>query len=353
MALQGDALADLIITTLKELGRGNFNEIVTNYQEYVGFRDVVNAKTKAVEGGYAVQRNLMVGTSGNARWTGLYATESTAVTDVHKTISVPHRVAKTSYALDELEITMNSGQASRIVDLLISRRAAAMIDLAELVEQGIWDVPPSSSDTEKPHGFLYYLVYNASAGFNGGHPTGFSDVAGLSSTSYPKWKNYTANYSAFSEDDLLDKWRTAFDLCHFMPPTNIPEYGVGMDWKWYTTQATKNEAVKFMRSQNDNLGIELATFNGTQFPTFQGVPIQWVPSFNDTNIIASGSEPIFGVNWRTFEVLSLPGWNMREQAPIRMQTQPTVRVVYVHTTVNMLCNNRRKNCLIAKSDPSA
>jgi hypothetical protein len=51
------------------------------------------------------------------------------------------------------------------------RRHAAMIDLAEELEAKAWQVP-NSTDKLNPYGLPYWIVYNSSTGFNGGYPTG-------------------------------------------------------------------------------------------------------------------------------------------------------------------------------------
>ena len=135
-----------------------------------------------------------------------------------------------------------------------------------------------------------------------------------------------------------------------MPPTEIPEYSSGFDWAFYSTLLFKNELIKLVRSQNENLGAELSQFRSV--PVFNGFPVKWVPAFEDTTIINASSDPIYGVNWRTFELTGLKGWTNRESPPMRPTNQPTVRLMYKHLIMNLLCNNRRKNFLGAKADPT-
>lgn len=356
MALQGDAIADLVAMTLKQLGRGKFNEIITPYQEYVISKDLLKSKNQVQQGGHAVQRNIMVTESGNARWTGMFATENTTVKDVMKTISVPHRIYVTSWAFDEIEMAQNSGDAVQILNLMVPRRFDAMKGLCDLLERGLVDLPPSSTDTDVPYGLNYWIVWtdnsgtNANGGFDGGHPSGFSDVAGLSATTYANWKNWVAKYTNVTEDDLLDKWRRAAIQTNFMPPTEIPEYGKGQDFGFYTTLTTMMELVKTTRAQNENLGTELENYKGT--PIFRGIPVKYVPIFEDTGYIAASSDPIFGINWRTMHFCSLTGWDMKESGPFRDANQPLVRRNYIHGTCNLMCNNRRKNFILAKAQPA-
>ena len=55
--------------------------------------------------------------------------------------------------------------------------------------------PTDSSDVVTPRGLFYWIVKNSGTpGFNGGIPSGFTDVGGLSPTTYPRWKNWTGQY---------------------------------------------------------------------------------------------------------------------------------------------------------------
>lgn len=348
---QLDLLSDLITGTLRKLGRGTFDEIVTPYTEYVFSHDLfMSEKRKQQDGGYGIQRNLMVGTQGNARWTSPYSTESTNVVDVLKTINTPHRTVITSWAFDEQEIDANNGSAEKIVDLMALRRAGSKIDMFNLMERSLIHKPADSTDTLKPHGLQYWFVWVGGNAFDGGHPTGFSDVGGLSATTYANWKNYSATYVLVSEDDLLHQWRQATMLTGFNPPVEIPEMGRGVEMGYYCGKNPNLEFLKLTRGQNMNLGMEMSK-SGT--PVFNGIPIRYVPSLDDTTYVASGSDPIYAINWRKYHFYGLAGWSMREHPPITPSSQPTVRIMYTHTSVNTICNNRRAGgFVIAKSQPT-
>lgn len=348
---QLDVLSDLITGTLRKLGRGTFDEIVTPYTEYVFAHDLfMSEKRKQQDGGYGIQRNLMVDTQGNAAWTTPYATETTDVKDVLKTINTPHRTAKTSWAFDEQEIAANNGSAEKIVDLMILRRTGAKIDLFNLIERSLISKPASSSDLVRPHGLQYWFKWVGGGAFDGGIPTGYSDVGGLSPTTYPNWKNYSDTFTLVSEDDLLHKWRQAALLTNFRPPVEIPEAGRGVEMGYYTGKANTLEFVKLTRSQNMNLGMEMSK---SGVPVFDGLPIRYVPSFDDTTYVNSGSDPLYGINWRKYHFYGLSGWHMKEHPPITPSSQPTVRVMYTHCSINTICNNRRTGgFVLAKSAPT-
>ena len=348
-SLQSDAVADMIISTLKDLGRPDYNEIVSDYQSYPGYIDLLRRKQKQVPG-YGVNRQVLVSTPGNAQRIGAYATMNLSAGDSLKTITTPRRLYATGYVVDEYLLAQNQGNAVQIVNELQKARTTGMMDLAYLTEPDIWGVPTDVDDTDMIYGFKYWLVYNASTGFNGGAASGFTTVGGLNPSTYTDWKNYTFNYTAVSEDDLLDKMRTACKKCNFLPPVAVPEYqGGGMDWSFYTTEAVDNALIKTTRGQNENLGLELYNFKGT--PVFKSVPITWVPALDDTAVAAASSDPIYGVNWKTFEIDSLNGFNMSERGPIRPADRPLVRAMYIFLSFNMTCTNRRKNFIGAKAQP--
>lgn len=349
--LQSDAVADMAIMVLKDLGRPNYNEIASDYQQYVGFNDLLRQKRRSIEGGRSVQRQIMVDVPDNASAIGAFATLDSNAGDMFVQTDVPHRIYATSYAIDEYLLQQASPSALKIVDMIQASRNGGMASLAYFTEPRIWLPPADSTDTKHIYGFKYWIMWNATEGFQGGAASGHTLVGNVSPTTYPNWRNYTRTYAAVTEDDLLDEWRIACDLTEWMPPVEIPEYqGGGMDFAHYTDQTTRRELIKLTRAQNENLGLELYNYRG--LPLWRGAPVKWVPAFEDTNVIASGSNPIYGINWKTFEMSSLSGFYMRETPPIRPSNQPLVRVVYIFLAFNINCTNRRKNYVIAKVDPA-
>ena len=348
-SLQSDSVADMIVSTLRDLGRPNYNEIVSSYQEYPGYIDLLRRKQKQVPG-YSVQRQVLVSTPGNAQRIGAYATINLSAGDHLKQITVPRRLYATGYVVDEYLLAQNQGHAVQIVNELQKARNVGMMDLAYLTEPDIWGVPTDTDDTDMIYGFKYWLVYNATAGHNGGAPSGFTTVGGLNPSTYTGWKNYTFQYTSVTETDLLAKMRTACKKCGFMPPVAVSEYqGGGMDWSFYTTEAVDNELIAITRAQNENLQTELYNYKGV--PVFKSVPITWVPALDDSAVAAASSDPIYGVNWKTFEIDSLNGFNMSERGPIRPSDRPLVRAMFIFLSFNLVCTNRRKNFIGAKAQP--
>lgn len=342
-ALSIDQLADLIITTQNELGRMKWEDIATDLTEYVVLPKMLNEKRVTYSGGKGIQRNFMVKDSGAAKHVGLFAVDDVNVDDVIKTTEIPWRHTTTSYAFDRLEQGVNSGAAA-ILDLVKVRRVDAMMSLAMLLEDTFWSKPATSADKTTPFGLDYWVVYNATTGFNGGNPSGFSDgCGGLDSATYTRWANYSANYTSVTKADLIKKMRAAHRKTDFKSPVDIPDYrtGRGQQFTIYVNESTISDMEDLGEAQNENLGRDLAPMDGSM--TFKKNPVQYVPKLDaDTN------NPVFMINWGTFQIAFLKGEYLREDPPSKAPNQHTVLRCFVDLTWNLLCTNRRRNAIISK-----
>jgi hypothetical protein len=224
----------------------------------------------------------------------------------------------------------------------------AMSDMAELNEENLWSAPVDGEDT-RPMGIPFWLQKDATTtvggGFNGGNPSGFAGgCAGVSSTTYPRWRNWTFGYAAVTPDDLVKKIKKALAFTNFQAPVPHPELAFGKsDYNIFTTYRVQEEMERLAETRNDNLGKDLAKYLNTV--TVGGVPVKWVPYLeaNDT------SDPIYGVNWRTFRPFVKKGANMRRNPPKEAARQHTVREVHIDNWMNYICVNRRLNFVGSKS----
>lgn len=343
--IQAADIADLVASTQKDLGKMKFTQIATSLQDYPAMRSLIRKNRVQFDSGTGIQRNVMLRHSGAARHAGLYDQDAVNVADVMATIDIPWRHSVTNYAVESHEVTMNTGGA-QIVDLVKIRRTDAMISLTELMESTFWG-QPSSDDNVTPFGILYWLVYSASTGFNGGNNSLWASGPGnLSSTTYANWKNYTAQYTAVSKDDLITKMRSAFRLCTWTNPVSIPDYDIGgMRRQIYVNEATIAALETIGEAQNDSLGRDLASMDGKIL--FHGTPVNYVPQLDDYGT----ADPVYMIDWSCFHPVILRGWYMKETGPKPAPNQHNVLVTFVDLSWNLLCTNRRRQALIAKSDP--
>jgi len=335
---QVEAIADVLIAGQKELGRMKFTDIASKLRRYVAMPGLIKQEKVGFSDGHQIQFQIKVTQAGSARATAPYASDVVNVTDTLKSATVPWKHVTANYAFDEFEMMVVSGQ-SEILDLMKSRRYDCMLDLAELMETYFWSLSTLNSDN--PWGVPNYIVKNNTTGFNGGHPTGYSDVAGVSRTTYTAWKNYTAQYAAISKTDLIRKWRRAARETKFKPSVDYPSYNRGDHYGYYTNLDVVLESEELLEAQNDNLGPDIASMDGELL--FRRIQVTDVPKLAD-----DADDPIYGINWGVFHPIFHRKRFMREKGPTIVPGQHTVFATHVDLTYNIECRNCREQFVIAK-----
>lgn len=340
MALQAENMADMVALTLRELGRGKWTDLTTDIQEFIIMPKILKKDKVKFDGGYGHQFQVQVNTNGNARNVGLYSEDVTNVGDTMKNATVPFRHTTNNWSFDEHEPSMNKGPA-KIVDLVKTRRHASYVDLAEKMEQDGWGKPTDSSDDLTPWGIQYWITRNATAGFTALAPAGFGDKAGLSPSTYARWRNWSAQYVSVTKTDLIDKMSEAADKTNFKAPIAQPSYSTGDKWGCYCNWDTKRAFEKIGESQNENLGRDIDSMAGKML--FRSRPFQYVPYLD-----ADTTDPIFMLNWGVFFPTILEGWNMKETGPIRAPRQHNVFDVFNDISWNLCCKDLRAQAVFYK-----
>jgi hypothetical protein len=347
MGLSIDQCVDLTVATLNKMEKGKWTELATSLQDYELFK-MIRERPEPVTGkGYQFQ--VRTATAGTARNVGLYQQNAPNVADgLHiGRVTLCHTEASWSY--DILEDMVNSGP-EEFVNLIQTRRTGAWIDIAARMNADALGIPSSTSDATTPWGLRYWLGYNATAGFNGGDIgsfTGSSARAGLSSSTYSAWKNYTFNYSANTKPDLVTKMRKAYRMCDFQPPVSIPEIAGKSNWAIYSAYDTEAAVEALVEDQNENLGNDLASKDGQTL--FRGVPWKSLRQLDSYTT----SYPVIGMNWGSWKIITLSGNTFREDKPSQSPTQHNVVNAWVNTSWNLACVNLRLNFLGAKADWSS
>ena len=346
--LQAADIADLITTTQRDLGRLRWTDLSYDLQEYVALPQILQREKVSYQSGQALQWNVMTGTSGATRDTGLYEVDNVNVSDVMTTATVPWRHMTTNYAIERREIAMNRSPA-QIVDLVRIRRHDAMVDLAKHMESRFWSAPTASTDNLQMYGIPYWISWVTSTGdFVGGNPSGFSAGAGgIDSATTPNWQNWSATYTNVTSVDLVRKWRKAATFTNFRPPVAGAEYGGGRNnYGYYTNYSVIGPLEEVLEAQNDNLGNDIASKDGRLL--FRQTPVTWVPELE-----SRGGNPIYGINWSVLKPGFLAGEYLREEGPNAASNQHTVFTTHMDLTMNLICHNRRANFVLAVSDPTA
>ncbi len=337
--LTATQLNDLVNTTLRDLGKPRFTEIATDLQEHTAMKNLLRKNRVMIQSGYGVQWDVMVTHAGSAQNVGLGASDNVNIPDTMVQATADWRNTTANYAIEGREISMNE-EPSRIVDLIRSRRIAALISLAELMENNFWGPPVALTDVLTPWGINTWVVKNATEGFNGGAPSGYTTI-GLNPTTYPRWNNWTAQYTAVSRDDLIRKWRKAATFTNFKPPVEgIPTFNTGDSYGFYTNYGVVGPLEEALESQNDNLGNDIASRDGMTI--FRRVPVIWVPKLE-----ADTTNPVYGINWGYLKTIILKGWWLRETHVPIYPGQHTLSAHFVDSTYQFITRNRRCHFVLA------
>lgn len=337
--LTPDALNDLVAMTQKDLGKPSFTEIATSLQEYTALPQLLKQNRVTLQSGYGVQWDVMVRHAESARNVGLGAQDAPEIVDTMVQASADWRNTTADYAFIGQEIDMNR-EPARIVDLVKERRIACMISLAELMEDNFWGPPVASTDSVTPWGVNTWLVKNATEGFYGGAPSGYTTI-GLNPTTYPRWKNWTAQYTAVSKDDLIRKLRKAATFTNFKPPVDgIPTFNTGNKYGYYTNYGVIGPMEEVLESQNDNLGNDVASKDGMVL--FRRLPVTWVPKLESDT-----TNPFYGINWGDLKTHVLNGWWLKETNVPVYPGQHTMSAHFMDCTYQFIFKNRRGSFVVA------
>ena len=336
-------IADLVAGTLDDLGPLKFQQIAQNLQYYEVFSKWFKKDKVAFDSGIGIQKTLMNKLdSTSSKHVGLLDTDQVNIPDVIDQLTVPWRHAQTSWSLIyQTDILMNRGK-SLVFNVIKPRRAAALLGLVEELEDKAWGAAPGVNDKLLPYSIQYWVVENSSTGFNGGAPTGHTTVAGVSLTDSPTFKNYTADYTNVTKSDLIKKLRTAHRKIRFVSPVTVDDYrgAVGDRYRLYVNETTISNFEDVGESQNENLGRDVASMDGTI--TFRKHPIIWVPKLD-----ARTDDPVYLIDHSTFYPVCLKGDYLRESEATKAPNQHNVYQVFVDLTYNYVCVDRRRNAVLS------
>src|SRR6267142_2854634 len=98
---------DLVMTTLRDLGRGRFTEIATDLQEHTALPNLLRKNRVELTSGIGVQWDVKVAQAGNARNVGLGASDNVNIPDTMVQATADWRNTVASYAIEGREISMN------------------------------------------------------------------------------------------------------------------------------------------------------------------------------------------------------------------------------------------------------
>ncbi len=166
-------------------------------------------------------------------------------------------------------------------------------------------------------------------------PSGYTTI-GLNPTTYPRWKNWTYQYTSVTKDDLIRHWRKAATFTNFKPPVQgIPTFNTGNKYGYYTNYAVVGPLEEALEAQNESLGPDIASQDGKVI--FRHMPVTWVPFLESDT-----TNSVYGINWGDFKTYILQGWWLKETNVPVYPGQHTVSAHFLDCTYQWVAKNRRQ-----------
>jgi hypothetical protein len=337
-------------------------DVLLKYQRHEAFDRLFRDDSRTMETGNAIEHRVQVNTSGAAKQTQPYAVDSPTVSPQMKALNVSWTYHQTDYTIERHELLQNRGNIEKIGDLLNSRRIDAMNDSADLLEELLWNVPLTITDTLNPFGIPYWLVpitgaqvTSATSGYQGQNPLAqdagqFTTTGGIdaSATGNERWKSYNdvwSNSSGNVEEDDLDKMRRAFRKLNWKAPQTTADLseGAARNLRFYAGDILLTNMERAARAQNDQLGSDIGKFAETT--SFKRVPIEYVPVLDTRDSAANtvyGQYPLVAINWSFLKIAILKGDMYRETGPLNSRDQHNVFTTFMDLTYQMFTRNRQR-----------
>jgi len=359
MPVTDKKIEDLLITTHASLRKGKFTDISQELHDYIVVPYLLTQRGGLIvkKSGVGIEETLMVNHGGRSRFVGEYEEDVVVVIDHLKKMKLYFTLLTDSLAYTRTEILENRYDA-RINNVILPRRLALYLRVAETMEENFFSTP-SADDDVTPWGLKYWIVKNATAGFNGGYAAGFTRIANINLTEVPAFKNYTNAYTAISKADLILKMRRAHRATKWRTPRKMTGVeGDTSDRRIILCNETTLEGFENIgEGQNENLGRDLAPyaagsnrFRGTGLAQTEDGEILFKrkPLIYAEPLDSDTTDPVYGLDMFTFHALTFQGDNMRLGDFKVVPLQHRVFSAFLDHKHQTICTNRRNNWVISK-----
>ena len=224
MPIRDHQIEDMVTTTLYDLGEGRFYQIAQELTKYEFMGNILTKRggVRQQTGGLGVEETLMHTIGGLSRWVGLFDEDVYDFKDLLKKMRVDWTHLTDTMTFERRMLLENKGKA-RVNNVIAPQKHAMMLRVAQTLENAFFDVP----DADNPlvmWGLKYWIVKNATTGYNGGYASGFTRIGNINLTEVPNFKNYTVTYTSVTKSDLIKKLRTAHRATDWTSPVSKAEF---------------------------------------------------------------------------------------------------------------------------------
>ena len=353
MALGIEQLDDFVASYLQKYPMGKWQDISLPLQKYYFASRLFDAANKHEMSSSKCKWKLKVNNNNNFQVVGLYHRDSSSRVNVLEEGELNWGMTTTNYHYDIDEEVFTKG-ADEIVNYMDLQEQGLMQDFFVGMENLIFGPGPSSSTQSPfpPVSLLWWVTStgdsvtenNATEGFTGDAPVGWSDVGGINPADYDQWYNRAFPYTTVDRDDFIEKTINSMDMCTFTPPvarSDIKPEG-NHRWELLTTHSRVAICRRLLQLGNDNIQDDLAAHSGSVF--IRGVPMTWVPAWTSSSSENARTDGvILGVDWNTFDYYYASGRSQRKRKPFQHPDMSNVRVRCMDDSLQLVCYNRRAN----------
>jgi len=367
MSYTASDIGDIVKFFLEDYQADTWRDAARNYTHYICAEELFTKRLATGDASEKCTWNLKVAQSGNTRTSAFFKKDTYNRVDLGVKGEAKWSFQDTHMILDVREPAFMNRNRLQILNYLKMQKSDMYDGFFEANEEWLWSLAAAPNDGSSGdvvvNGIPRYIVPSATAefGFNGGHPSGYSDVGGLSRTTYPKLKNGTATYS--SVDDLEKKLTRALNKCRFkspykgsaalgekQPATTYGLYSSYKPWEdWQTSLYDLNDNIgpdrgKYRGAVNNELGVQM----------YRGIPWYWVDVLtNEDSPARNLNEPIYGLNWDTWKVKQYGDLFMKYTDMKAVPDSHNTMAAFMDTGYQLVCESYRENFVIQSTTASA
>ena len=340
---------DFVAATMElMIQKGTFTNLLSDRNDYPAIRELMDKHKKLYQGedwtfNVAIAENN--NGNGTAKFTKLFDTDASDRVDVMKKGKVSPCFVTANYTYDVREKVLNSGSQVQRIDFIKEQMTLMYQSYYELIEGAFWGMPTNASDDKTPFGIKFWLRPATKTGmgnFEAVNPASGWFRAGIDSTAYPRWANWSAQYKDVSAADLIKKMRYAARKTNFKSPLKVGEPTLGKGRAVYANTDTVIAMEEILEAQNMNLGNDLASKDGKTL--FKSNPV-----YSVTSLDSDATAPVYMIDWSTLGMGILAGWDKHVSAPEKVANQHNVRAVFLDGSMNFVCTNLRNQAVISKA----
>lgn len=340
-------LGDLLETTIEDMPRGSFDETLQKRDMPLA-RMIFGDRKVSKSGGFAMKDRVRVRPSTSGRFVVPY--EGTGASNDNYMVSIVTDWATfiDKMPFNELEEDLNSGDSTRIIDLIEGRRSATYEGLYNLIENSLANEPNSISDARSLWGLPYWFRRLSSTdtvgGFNGttirfrdGSTTtllGYGSGADASLPQNANLRNWNATYSGVFDITAFRTIRRAKRRTQFRMLKELKgKLDRGGKQYLFMPEDQYEQYEDLVNAGPDDNGGDLTKHNRYLIDGLEPVP---VPEFNGLSYA-----PIYGVKMGHIEGCILKSRWMREMKPVQDPNDPLTYNVPIVGTCNLKVLNPR------------